>query len=198
MKQIILDVETQKTFDEVGGYHPEKLGISFVGVIEREGFPEEGKVKEFEHQLFESQLDKLWPLLESADVIIGYNTDGFDLPALSSYYSGALDQLPSLDLLSRIKASLGRRISLDALAQHTLNTQKTGDGLDAITYFKKQEWEKLASYCMKDVVITRDLYDFGRQKGYVSFLNKWNNPVNLDVDFSFTPSSVPGVQMTLV
>ncbi len=47
MKQIILDVETIKTFDQVGGFHPEKLGISFVGVIERDGF--EGKGKEYRY-----------------------------------------------------------------------------------------------------------------------------------------------------
>ena len=90
------------------------------------------------------------------------------------------------------------RISLNAIAQQTLGTQKTGDGLDAIAYYQNQEWDKLAKYCMKDVAITRDIYDFGRQKGYVSYLNKWNNLSNVDVDFSFTPTSAPGVQMTLV
>ena len=33
MQQVILDVETQKSFDEVGGYFPDRLGISFVGVL---------------------------------------------------------------------------------------------------------------------------------------------------------------------
>lgn len=198
MKQIIFDIETKKTFEAVGGYYPEKLGISFIGAIERNGFPEEGSVDEKEHQLFETEIDKLWPLFESADVIIGYNSDGFDLPALMPLYSGDVTKFPSLDLMFRIKNSLGRRISLNAIAQQTLGTQKTGDGLDAIKYYQEEDWENLAKYCMKDVEITRDIYDFGRQKGYVSFLNKWNNPVKIDVDFSFTPPSLPGIQMSLV
>ena len=100
--------------------------------------------------------------------------------------------------MKRIKQSLGRRISLDAIAQQTLGTQKSGSGLDAIDYYKNQEWDKLAKYCMKDVEITRDIYDHGRQNNHISFLNKWNNQMNIDVDFNFTPPSVPGVQMSLV
>jgi DEAD/DEAH box helicase domain-containing protein len=198
MKQIILDVETKLSFDTVGGYYPEKLGISFVGVIERHGLPEEGNVRESEYQLFESDLDQLWPLIESSDVVIGYNSDGFDLPALAPYYPGDITTFPSLDLMARIKNSLGRRISLDAIAQQTLGTKKSGDGLAAIAYYQNGELDKLAKYCMQDVALTRDIYDFGRRKGYVSYLNKWNNPHHIDVDFSFIPTTAPGFQMTLV
>jgi DEAD/DEAH box helicase domain-containing protein len=198
MKQLIFDVETKKTFDQVGGYLPDKLGISFVGVIVRNGLPEEGGGQETRYELFEKDLDQLWSLLETADVIVGYNSDGFDLPALTPYYTGDITTLPSLDLMARIKATTGHRIGLDAVAQQTLGTQKIGGGLDAIEYYLKKDWDKLASYCMKDVEITRDLYDYGRQKGFVSFLNKWNNPIEAQVDFGFTPSQLSGVQMTLV
>jgi DEAD/DEAH box helicase domain-containing protein len=198
MNQIIFDVETKKTFDAVGGYYPEKLGISFVGVIERVGFPDTSVTKEIHHQLFEPDLEKLWPLLESADVIIGFNSDGFDLPALTPYYSGDITILPSLDLLSRIKDSAGHRISLDAVAEVTLGVQKSGHGLDAIQYFHNQEWDKLAGYCMKDVEITKNLYDYGRTHQHVKFKNKWNNLIQVDVDFSFTPPTAVGYQMSLV
>ena len=198
MKQLIFDIETKKTFDQVGGYHPQKLGISFVGAIFRHGLPEEGRVEEKTYQFFEKDFDQLWPLMQTADVLVGYNSDNFDLPALSSYYPGDISLLPSLDLLSRVKASLGRRIGLDALAKLTLGEQKTGTGLDAITYYQNQDWDSLAKYCIKDVQLTRGIYDYGRQHGYLSFLNKWNNPVNIDVDFSFSVDTTPGVQMALV
>ena len=136
--------------------------------------------------------------MQTANVIVGYNSEGFDLPSLSLLYPGDIHALPSLDLMARIKAGLGRRISLDAVAKQTLGTQKSGDGLDAITYYKEKQWDKLASYCMKDVEITRDIYDYGRKNGYVSFLNKWNNPVNIDVDFIFKEETAPGIQMALV
>lgn len=197
MKQIIFDVETKKSFDDVGGYFPEKLEISFVGVIERDGFPEEGPVHEQRYELFEQDLDTLWPLLESADVVVGFNSDGFDLVTLVPYYTGDVTTFPSLDLLSRVKDAFGKRVSLDAIAKETLGSQKSGHGLDAIKYYNNKEWDKLASYCMKDVEITRDVYDYGRTKGEVKFLNKWNTLQVVSVDFSFEPQDA-GLQMTLV
>lgn len=197
MKQVIFDVETKLTFDAVGGYFPEKLGISFIGAIERDGFPEDEEVVETEHKFFEQDLEKFWPILESADVVIGFNSDGFDLPTLIPYYHGNIRKLPSLDLLSRIKSSINRRISLDSLAKQTLGTKKSGSGLDAIKFFQEKQWEKLAHYCMKDVAITRDLYDYGRVNGKILYLNHWNNVVDAPVDFSFSPKPKAGVQMSL-
>lgn len=198
MKQVIFDVETKLTFDAVGGYYPEKLGISFIGAIERDGFPGEEGLVETEHRFFEQDLEKFWPVLESADVVIGFNSDGFDLPTLIPYYHGNIRKLPSLDLLSRIKSSINRRISLDSLAKQTLGTKKSGSGLDAIKYFQEKQWDKLAHYCMKDVAITRDLYDYGRVNGKILYLNHWNNLVDAPVDFSFAPKPKTGVQMSLL
>lgn len=197
MKQLFLDVETKKTFEEVGGYYPEKLEPSFVGVIVREGFPEDGRAKEVRYELFEKDFGKLPALLEQADLIIGFNSSGFDLPALKAVYPGNIDKLPQLDLLEVIKNEAGHRVSLDAVAKETLGTQKIGNGLDAIIYYQNGEWDKLAKYCMKDVEITRDIYDFGRKYGYIKFLNKWNNVVKLTVDFSIKTAD-SGLQMTLI
>lgn len=197
MKQLFIDVETKKTFDEVGGYFPERLEPSFVGMIEREGFPEAGGRKELRYELFERDFEKIPQILEAADVIVGFNIIGFDLPALKPFYPGEMQKLPQLDLLEIIKNEAGHRVSLDAVAKETLGTQKIGHGLDAIAYYQQGEFDKLAAYCMKDVEITRDIYDFGRKNGFVKFLNKWNNLVTLKVDFE--PKIVDaGLQMTLI
>ena len=198
MLQAFLDVETIKTFDQVGGYNPEKLGVSFCGLIIREGFPEAGGGEEVRHELFEADLSQLFPLLEHTDVIIGYNLNNFDMPALKPYYSGDISQFPTLDLMTKIKASAGHRVSLDAVAQETLGVKKIGHGLDAIRYYQNGELDKLAKYCMKDVEITRDLYDYGRQNHKVKFLNKWNNQIEVEVDFEFKPPDNSGTQMSLV
>ena len=84
MRHIFLDVETKKTFDDVGGFFPEKLGISFVGIAVRDGMSGKGEMKGF----FEADLPDLWPILETADVVVGFNIDGFDMPTMVNYYSG--------------------------------------------------------------------------------------------------------------
>ena len=194
MRQVFLDVETKKTFEEVGGYFPDRLGISFVGVCVREGFEGSGEMQSY----FEQDLPKLWPVLESADVLIGFNILGFDLETFRNYYSGSMEGWPVLDLLDRFKEAAGHRISLDSIATQSLGIAKSGNGLDAIRYYANKEFDKLASYCLKDVEITRDVYDYGRTKGKVKYLNKWQRLIETPIDFSFTPKQDAGVQMTLL
>jgi DEAD/DEAH box helicase domain-containing protein len=194
MRQVILDVETQKTFDEVGGFFPDRLGISFVGVCVRESFGTKGEMMGF----FEQDLEKLFPIIESADVIIGFNCDQFDMPTFLPYYKADITRIPTLDLLTRIKKSAGHRISLDAVAKETLGIGKSGDGLDAIKYYKHKQWEELKKYCLQDVAVTRDVYDAGLKNGKVKFKNKWNRVVECPVDFTFTPKKDAGMQMSLI
>jgi len=194
MLQIILDVETKKIFDEVGGYFPDRLGISFVGVCVREGTSGSGEMMGF----FEQDLPKLFPILEKADVLIGFNIDEFDMQTFVPYYTGDVLSFPTLDLLTRIKKSAGHRIGLDAVAKETLGIGKTGNGLDAIKYFRSGDLEALKKYCLQDVAVTRDVYDFGMAKGLVKFRNKWNRLIECPVDFTATPSKNAGVQMSLL
>lgn len=194
MRHVFLDVETKKTFEAVGGYFPEKLGISFVGIVVRDGQSGKGK----EYGFFEDDLQDLFPILEQADVVVGFNIDGFDMPTMLDYYSGDISQIPTLDLMDRIKQSVGHRIGLDAVAQETLGIGKTGDGLDAIKYYETGQLDKLRDYCLQDVAVTRDLYDYGLQKGHVKFRNKWNRLITADIDFSFSPRVNSGVQMSLI
>ncbi|NCN82708.1 MAG: hypothetical protein GW947_01960 [Candidatus Pacebacteria bacterium] len=194
MRQIILDVETKKIFDDVGGFFPDRLGISFVGVCIREGTMGQGEMRSF----FEDDLPDLFPLLETADVVIGFNIDGFDMQTMVPYYKGDITLIPTLDLLTCIKKSAGHRISLDAVAQSTLGIGKSGDGLDAVKYYNTHNFDALEKYCLQDVAVTRDVYDYGRTKGEVKFRNKWNRLVDCPVDFSFTPKKQTGMQMSLL
>jgi DEAD/DEAH box helicase domain-containing protein len=194
MIQVFLDVETQKAFDQVGGNFPDRLGISYVGTCVRNGFDGKGEMVGY----FEQDLPKLWPVLEHADVIIGFNIIGFDKETFRPYYTGNLDAWPILDLLDRFKDATGHRVSLDSIATQTLGVGKSGSGLDALEYYAKKQFDKLAKYCNKDVEITSDVYDFGRTKGLVKFMNKWNRLIETPVDFSYTPKKNVGVQMTLL
>ena len=147
---------------------------------------------------FEKDLPDLFPLLEKADIVIGFNIDNFDMPTFTNYYNADISRIPTLDVMNRIKDSVGHRIGLDAVAQETLGIGKTGDGLDAIKYYKNKQWDALEKYCIQDVEVTRDVYDHGLQKGYVKFKNKWNRLIEAKVDFSFTPQKDAGVQMSLL
>lgn len=194
MRQVFFDVETKNTFDEVGGFFPGKLSPSFIGVCVRDGYEGKGEMI----QIWEQDLAKLWAIFESADLIVGYNSINFDMEVLRPLYPGNVDHFAHLDLMVRFKDATGHRIGLDSLAQETLGKGKIGHGLDAIKYYKEGRLEELAKYCLMDVEITRDLYDWGRTKGKLKFKNKWNRLIETPIDFSVAPRQFVGTQMTLL
>lgn len=157
MHEVTLDLETQNAFFDVGG-SISKLLISLVGIHSTKH-----GLLSFE----ENELDKLWPILEDADLIIGFNTRHFDYNVLASYYRGQVHKLPTLDIMDSVTAGLGHRQKLNDIATQTLGKQKSGDGLQAIELFKNGEMEKLKSYCLDDVLITREIYDHGVKHGKI-------------------------------
>lgn len=189
---MIFDVETKKTFDEVGGYNPDRLGVSLVGVWSGiEG--ERGKLESYR----EEQLVEMFRLFERADRIVGFNNIGFDYQVLQPYYSGSFDSLPSLDILAEVEKDVGHRVKLDAIAKETLGIQKSGDGLDAIRYFHEGNWDSLEKYCLQDVEVTRSIYEYGKENGVLRFKNKWNRLVEARVDFGHREGQKKNVQTTM-
>ncbi len=109
---------------------------------------------------YKEELPKLWPILERADAIIGYNTEHFDLPILNKYYTGDLTKIRSIDLLKEVQQVIGRRLRLDNIAEATLGRHKTGSGMQGVQWWKNGEYEKVRDYCIEDVRITRDIFDY--------------------------------------
>jgi DEAD/DEAH box helicase domain-containing protein len=117
------------------------------------------------------QLKDLWPIIEKADLLIGYNSDSFDIPILNNYYPGDLTKIASLDLLSEIRKSLGRRIKMDHVAEATLGRNKTGHGSDAINWWRQGRYDDVIKYCIEDVRITKDIYEYALKNGYLKYID---------------------------
>ncbi|MBM3204905.1 hypothetical protein FJZ48_02925 [Candidatus Uhrbacteria bacterium] len=189
-KEVVLDIETRNTFQDVGAYNPSLLQVSLVGVYFYE-------TDTFESFLCED-LPKLWPRLEKADRIIGYNLFHFDYPCLQQYYTGDMMRLPTCDLLVEIEKKLGFRIKLDDVAQATLGVGKSGHGLMAVEYWKKGEIDKLREYCLQDVRVTRDVYDHALQQGEVSYMDRQGQKQTISLPIqSAQEQSRPAVNLSL-
>ena len=156
MRKIVFDIETKNSFQDTGSNRPEDLDISIVGLYDYET----NKYDSF----LQEEFDRMWPILEKADVFITYYGDHFDIPLLNKYYKkagrGDLTKIRSLDVLKEIKNSYGRRPKLEQVAEGTFGTGKSGNGLDAIVWWRQGEIEKVRKYCLDDVRITKDVYDY--------------------------------------
>ena len=191
MKLLVFDVETKKTFDEVGGYHPEKLGVSIIGTYWRDESGEEYVGYR------EGNFSPFWRKLETADLVVGFNIISFDYETLKPYYTGSFKQFPSLDIMVEMEKHLGHRVSLDAVAKETLGEQKNGHGLDAIRYYHDGDWKSLEKYCLQDVKVTKDIYEYGVANKVLRFKNKWNNIIEVPVNFDKSEKEEKTVQTTL-
>lgn len=114
-------------------------------------------------------LPKLWPLIEHADCLIGFNSNFFDIPLLNRYYPGDLSRILSLDLLAEVQKVLGRRIRLQSLAEATLGRGKSGDGLKAGEWWREGKKDLVHKYCIEDVRLTRELYDYAMAHGKLKY-----------------------------
>ena len=161
MKKIVFDIETRNIFDDVGKADPTLLDISIVCVYDYE-------TDTYSSYLLE-ELPKLWPLIEKADMLIGFNSDFFDIPLLNKYYHGDLTKIRSLDILKEIRKTINRRVGLGKVAQGTLNKGKIADGLEAVDWWKKGEIEKIRKYCLEDVKVTKEIYDYARENNALKF-----------------------------
>jgi len=169
---IILDLETKYTFRDFDD--PKKLEVSVVVIYDYN----QNKFLSF----LEKDINKLFYFLENASYIIGFNIKEFDLMVLQRYYPGKVENLSVFDLLEDIKRLIGKRLALNDLLMATLNKKKTGHGLEAIEYFKNKEWEKLVKYCLDDVSLTKELFEYGAKNKEVYCLNE-KGKVKIKVDW---------------
>jgi len=162
--EVVFDVETKKAFSDVGGrMNPERLGVSVVGAY----FYKDDSFRSF----IESELKYFFEEIASVERIIGFNINNFDIPVLQPYSSFNLKSLPALDLLEELSKVLGYRVSLDSLSQATLGAGKSGDGLNAIKLYRENRIDELKKYCLQDVKLTRDLYEFAQKEKKLYFLS---------------------------
>ncbi|HCR52386.1 TPA: hypothetical protein DIV48_01905 [Candidatus Kaiserbacteria bacterium] len=145
---------------------------------------------------FKEDLHKLWPILERTDMLVGFNSDTFDIPLLNRYYPGDLSHVYSLDLMSEVQKVLGRRIRLQSLAEATLGKSKSGDGMKASEWWKEGKKEQVRDYCIEDVRLTRELYDYALQHGILKYKDLRDiRDIKLDTSL-WVPGASRGPAMT--
>ena len=176
MNIVYFDLESQKLFGEVGGRDASRLLLA-CGVTwstARNDFA----------VYWEKDALALVDELKSADRVIGFNIIGFDYEVLKPYARNEnFRAFRTTDMLQDIYRTLQFRLSLDTIARATLGTMKTADGVQSVEWFKNGELEKVAEYCKSDVDITRRVYEFGRDHGFVHYYSKLGSKLKVAVNW---------------
>lgn len=170
---IVFDIETQKSFDEVGGR--DKLHLLGLSVLAAYSYKRD---KSFIFE--EKNISQFQKMIDQAGILVGFNSNGFDVPIIK-HYGINLDKIYSLDLMESIKESAGFRISLDNIVGATLGGHKTADGLQAIRWYKEGKMDEIKKYCVSDVILTKNVYEYGKNNSHIFFINKNKEKIALPV-----------------
>jgi DEAD/DEAH box helicase domain-containing protein len=171
---LVFDLETQRSFADVGGRTAMKeLGMS-IGVVY--SFRDDRF-----HSFFERDADALIELLLGAELVVGYNLVGFDYEVLRGYREVSFGSVATLDLMLDLQQKLGFRPKLESVVQATIGTGKTADGLQALAWWKEGRLDLIESYCTEDVRLTRDVYLYGRRNRFVLVSRFTGAPARVDV-----------------
>lgn len=158
MRIAVFDIETS---NEMLTSDPTDLDISVVGIWD-------GGTNTY-HCFEQHEFPALWKILERTDILVGYNSDHFDIPILNKYYPGDLSRLRSLDLMKEIYEVLGRRLRLDAVAEGTLGKKKIGHGAQAHVWWRQGLKDQVKEYCLKDVELTKDIFEYALAHNAVKY-----------------------------
>jgi DEAD/DEAH box helicase domain-containing protein len=170
----VLDIETQRSADEVGGWHrADLMRVSCAVLYDSQ--------KDAYLEFLENQVHELIDCIKQMEVLIGFNIRRFDYRVLSGYTDFDFQTLNTIDILEDIHARLGYRLSLDHLSRVTLGAEKTADGMAALRWWKQGKIREIIDYCRADVKITKELFDYGKTNGYLLFNNKAGQTVRVPV-----------------
>ena len=164
---IVFDLETKNLAHEVGGWsNIDKLGLAAAVLLHAET----GEIFRY----VEQDANELIAKLLNADQVVGFNVVRFDYDVLRPY---GLSQNPNLiqktiDLLDHLYQDLGFRLSLDNLAEATLNETKSADGIIAVQWFREGKINQVLDYCEQDVLVTHRLWEYGRENGHVKYRDR--------------------------
>jgi DEAD/DEAH box helicase domain-containing protein len=163
---IVYDIETKDFMKDPSGREGfSELEISVLGAYDYA----DGEFSIYE----EGELDRFAERLSQKPLLVGFNSRRFDTPILQKYVRFDLKKLTQLDILEEIQKALGHRVSLDSVARATLSAGKSGSGVEAIRMWREGRMDELKRYCLDDVRITRDVFEYGAAHGELLYTPKF-------------------------
>jgi hypothetical protein len=174
---VYFDLETQKSAEEVGGWHRIRDMRMSIGVTY--------STARAEYKIYgENQVNELIEELRRADLVVGFNNQRFDYAVLQGHNDFFdHEQIPTLDMLVDLQNTLQHRLSLDAIANATLGVEKTSEGLQAIRWFREGKLMDIAEYCCYDVKITRLVHEYGVSRKQVFYNNRFGQKQSVKVSW---------------
>ena len=169
MKDIVVyDLEIAESVESVGGWGAVMKGASPVSYGVSYSY-----VDKLYRVFTDADLPELRKQLEAAGLVVGFNHISFDNTLTAARTGGTpLTVVENYDILRQIQKEVNKTpgYKLSQVAQRTLGDKyvKEHDGAEAPIMFKTAARHgELISYCLRDVYLTKMLFEFIMTYGYI-------------------------------
>lgn len=169
---LFFDLETQRSAEEVGGWHNAHLMRVALAVTWDAAA---GRFDTYR----ERDVPALLARLAEAELVVGFNVLGFDYRVLRGYTDRELERLPTFDLLDAVRERIGFRLPLGHLAEENLGVPKGGDGLQSLQWWREGRVAEIEAYCQRDVALLRDLFERALAQGHLLFRTRAGERVRI-------------------
>jgi hypothetical protein len=172
MRVAVFDLEIKKPISEctLGWSSYGEMGVSVLVIYDYVTH----RYRVFDDKNIKEGLD----ILCNYDVIAGYNTVSFDWKVINATYDNPVRTSKDYDILREIWISLGLNpeeysynthsgYKLNDVVFDTIGMHKSGNGSLAPVLYQEGRYAELVDYCLHDVKITKELFDFARRYRYV-------------------------------
>ena len=138
-------------------------------------------------------------LFEVANRIVGFSINRYDVPVLQAYFGRLREgvkpdlwQKERVDLLKEIEMATGSRISLSKVAEANLGAGKDMKGAEAPELYRAGKIAELKEYCLKDVRLTKEIYDLYRKQGFLMVPERGTGKL---LKIVFTTMAIPSARL---
>lgn len=171
---LVFDVETKRGFQDTNKISEMgiSVAVSYDFATDKYNFYTEENIDELINEIF------------NADQVIGFNIIHFDYEVLKGYTDKDFLTVKTLDIMRVAHKQLGFRPKLDNLLNATLGSAKSSNGLQALIWYRQGKINEIKEYCKQDVRLTKELYVFGRENGYI-YANNYDNRIKIPVEWQF-------------
>lgn len=165
MRIVVFDLETRLHAEQLDknkevGWAKLRAGDGGISALLAYDFSEQWLFSYDEHSIRE-----IAKHLESADVVVGFRSEDFDVPVVEGILGRRLRLKEHLDLYTLIARTNAERglvgttgdLTLDAICKRCFGRGKSGSGAHAPDLYQEHRFGELFNYCGLDVRLTRDL-----------------------------------------
>lgn len=163
-KILCWDLEILHPVEKMGGWEAARNGACGISAL----VISDSETERF-HIYDQHDLDAAFDHLSEADLLVGYNSLSFDTEVLNNVLGRQLS-VNHYDILDRIWKQLPIRQKgwkLTEVATRALDLGKSGNGEFATALAAKGRWGKLFDYCLNDVHLTKMLFNYIQDFGYL-------------------------------